>query len=131
MSVYYNVDSAKSLKIIAERGPRYAVTLGMPGHRNNVWLVDTAEQAERIYNNALDEGIYLRATTSVFPPQESVNLAPLARARRDALQAAEEATSVLRAAVLREAEKGRAEAEIARQAGVDRMTVRKWLGKKS
>jgi predicted transcriptional regulator len=32
-------------------------------------------------------------------------------------------------AVLRAAEHGRAEAEIARSAGVDRQTVRAWLGK--
>lgn len=40
-----------------------------------------------------------------------------------------EATETARAAALRALDEGRAEAEVARVLGVDRMTVRKWAGK--
>jgi DNA-binding CsgD family transcriptional regulator len=129
MTDHYNLDSAAADKIIAGRGPRYAVRLGLRNDRYHVHLVDTAERAERIYDRALEEGGYLYGTTKVIPSQDPVDLAVLGRARYDALRTADEATATLRAAVLREAELGRAEAWIAREAGIDRMTVRKWLGK--
>ncbi len=62
----------------------------------------------------------------------SADLATLGLARAEAMRAQRDATDRLRAAVL--AELGRRgdghEAEIAREAGVDRMTVRKWAGKR-
>jgi hypothetical protein len=59
-----------------------------------------------------------------------MDLAKLGQERRDAQRALDEKTAILKAAVLRALEKGRAEAEVARTAGVDRMTVRKWAGKR-
>lgn len=53
-------------------------------------------------------------------------LAALAQARQDAQDTAKQATADLRDAVLRELRKGEAEAEVARRAQVNRMTVRKW-----
>jgi hypothetical protein len=64
------------------------------------------------------------------PLDESSELVGLGRARQDAKRAYDEATAVLRAGVLRALEAGRAEAEVARAAGVDRMTVRDWAGKR-
>lgn len=65
----------------------------------------------------------------VDPPVGSIDLAKLGRERMDAKRAFEEKTAILRAGVLRALGEGRAEAEVARTAGVDRMTVRKWAGK--
>jgi DNA invertase Pin-like site-specific DNA recombinase len=56
--------------------------------------------------------------------------AELGRARPEARRDFDEKTSILRAAVLRAVEENRAEAEIAREAGIDRMTVREWSGKR-
>ena len=47
-----------------------------------------------------------------------------------ALRRMERAKSVLREAVLNAVEDGHPEARIAREAGVDRMTVRSWQGKR-
>ncbi len=63
-------------------------------------------------------------------PAGSVDLAELGRVRSEARRALDEKTTILRAAVLRALEDGRAEAEVAREAGVDRMTVREWAGKR-
>lgn len=60
---------------------------------------------------------------------ESADLAALGRARKSAKRAYERATERLKSAVIRAAKEDVAEAEIARTAQVDRMTVRGWLGK--
>lgn len=62
---------------------------------------------------------------------ENVDLADLGHRRREARAALDTATEALRAGVLRALEGGMPEAEAARRAGVDRMTVRKWQGKRS
>lgn len=60
------------------------------------------------------------------------HLPELARARRDAKRRFDEATEELKEAViLAAADGGMAETLIAVEAQVDRMTVRKWLGKNS
>jgi DNA-binding CsgD family transcriptional regulator len=51
------------------------------------------------------------------------------RARAEAQNALDEKTKELKTEVLRALAEGRAEAEVARAAGIDRMTVRKWAGK--
>jgi uncharacterized MAPEG superfamily protein len=56
-------------------------------------------------------------------------LETLARRRADAGRNLTEAICQLRAAVLRELAAGQPEAAVARDAGVDRMTVRRWAGK--
>lgn len=56
-------------------------------------------------------------------------LVALAQRRADARANLAEATSQLRDAVLRELAAGHPEAAVARDAGVDRMTVRRWAGK--
>lgn len=61
---------------------------------------------------------------------ESPELARLGRERQRALKDAQEWTRLLREAVARESAAGRAEEDIAQQAGVTRMTVRSWLGKR-
>jgi DNA-directed RNA polymerase specialized sigma24 family protein len=126
----FAVDANEAARMIAQRGPRWAVQIGLRGGKRNVHFADTAERAEEIYSRHIEEGGYLLTYTQVYPPAGSVGLAALGLARRDAKGAYEEATSVLRAAVLRAVEEGRSEAEIAREAGVDRMTVRTWCGKR-
>jgi transposase len=51
------------------------------------------------------------------------------RAHDEARRQVTETRKVLHAAVIRAVGEGLSEAEAARVAGVDRMTVRKWLGK--
>ncbi|MGH3796029.1 MAG: hypothetical protein ACRDS0_29490 [Pseudonocardiaceae bacterium] len=57
-------------------------------------------------------------------------LAKLGAARQTARTSYLAAAKALQAAVVLAAEDGATEAELARTALVDRMTVRKWLGKK-
>jgi hypothetical protein len=74
-------------------------------------------------------------TCDVPGPDEPVrerrlSLADAAEEFREARTRTNEATSLLRDAVLRELAAGHPEAAVARTAGVDRMTVRKWAGKR-
>lgn len=115
---------------IANRGPRYCVSASAGRSSYHVYYAMTADKAEAIRDRLEDEGGY--SNIRVHLPDIAgfdLNLEKYGRARRDAIKKADEATDVLRAAVIRAAEAGRAEAEIARSASVDRMTVRKWLGK--
>lgn len=114
---------------VKERGPRWAVWGQIRQGEARVDYADTADQAEMIrewFENPDGCGYY---QVRVHAPDGSVNLATLGRERADAKRKFDEATAVLRAGVLRALEEGRAEAEVARTAGVDRMTVRKWAGK--
>lgn len=115
-----------SFKLIDERGPRWAVVGTIRPREVQFFYADTAERAEAIREDLKSSH---HRQVQVHPPQGSVNLAELGGARLRAKAAFDEATSVLRAGVLRAAEEGRSEVEIAKTAGVDRMTVRKWLGK--
>lgn len=112
---------------IAKRGPRYAVYGVIRPGEARVTYADTAERAEQIREDF--QGNWHYRNVEVYPPAGSVDLAELGRARQKVQRELDEATMVLRAAVLRAAEEGRSEVEIARTAQVDRMTVRKWLGK--
>ena len=114
---------------IADRGPRWAVYgIVRPGEAR-VQYADTAEWAERIQAEFEDPNNYGYRNVRVYPPDGSIDLGELGRARAEAKRAYNEATELLRAGVLRAIEEGRNEAEIARTGLVDRMTVRKWAGK--
>jgi hypothetical protein len=108
------------------RGPRWAVVGTIRQGENVGEYADTAERAEAIQARYQETGYY---QVQVYPPEGSVDLGELGRARADAKRAADEATAILRAGVLRALEEGREETEVARTAGVDRQTVRAWAGK--
>lgn len=120
------ISVSRALEMAAERGPRYCVTATIRPNEHSVTYTNDAEDAERARERYESSGHYM---VRVYPPQGSVDLAKLGRERADARRVADEKTTILRAAVLRALEEGRAEAEIARTAGIDRMTVRKWAGK--
>lgn len=117
---------ANANRMVQERGPRYCIVGTIQRGSFYVAYSDTAEGAERQREFA-EESDYYQIT--VHPPEGSIDLVALGRARKDAKRKFDEATAILRAGVLRALEEGRAEAEVARQAGVDRMTVRSWAGK--
>lgn len=119
-----------ALRRIERRGPRYAVYGIIRTGEARTEYADTAEQAEQIRASFEDPRDCGYKQVKVHPPEGSVNLEALGQARTKAKAAVEEATAVLRAGVLRAMEApGSSEAQIAREAGVDRMTVRKWAGK--
>lgn len=109
-----------------ERGPRYVVSAQVRGGEWCAGYADTADVAEATRVRLDEEGY---RTVKVMAPEGAVDLEALGRTRRLAKEALDEAAAVLRAGVLRALEEGRAEAEVARAAGVDRMTVRTWAGK--
>lgn len=109
-----------------ERGPRYLVSAQVRGGEWCAGYAADADAAEAT-RGWLDAESYRNA--KVTAPEGSVDLEALGHTRRQAKEALDEATAVLRAGVLRAVEAGRAEAEVSRAAGVDRMTVRSWLGK--
>lgn len=119
--------AASALQDVRDRGPRWAVYGQIRTHEARVQYADTAERAEAIRKEFEDTWGYHHV--KVHPPVGSVDLAKLGRERADARRVLDEKTAILRAGVLRALEDGRAEAEVARTAGVDRMTVRKWAGK--
>lgn len=121
-----NVSTWKLLELIDARGPRFAVTGGVRADENRIAYTATAEDAERIRGEwtALN---YRRVT--VYDPTGTADLAALRQARDAAKDDYDERQSILRAGVLRALEAGGAEAAVAREAGVDRMTVRSWAGK--
>lgn len=116
----------EAIRRVNERGPRYAVIGYLRPNEAITEYADTGEKAEQIADRMRDEHY---RQVNVYPPDGSVHLGPLRAAREQAIAAEREATAILRAACLRELEAGRAEAEVARQAGVDRMALRKWAGK--
>lgn len=129
----FTMTRTENRELINQRGPRYCVSADITGHRGNhghVLYAETAEKAEEMREKWDDEGGY--QNIKVHLPDIAgfdINLAGYGRARKEALAKAAEATEILKAAVQRAADVGRAEAEIARAAEVDRMTVRAWLGK--
>jgi hypothetical protein len=117
----------KAQRKIDDRGPRFAVFGTVHRGQHYVEYALTGDDAESIrarYENGGYTGIKVHA------PIGSGDLAELGRARAEARRDFDEKTSILRAAVLRAVEENRAEAEIAREAGIDRMTVREWSGKR-
>jgi DNA-directed RNA polymerase specialized sigma24 family protein len=116
----------KGLEFAKARGPRWAVIGRVRSNEDVGDYEDTAELAERRAEKYRELGYY---QVQVYPAVGSVDLRTLGEARRNAKEAYDEATAILRAGVLRALEENRSEAEIARTAGVDRMTVRSWAGK--
>lgn len=126
MSHYFNL--ADALRAVDARGPRYCVQAEAGGAFTVSFHLDSAS-AEAKCDQLEDEGGW---RFTVHPPRVAgfdIDLAGYGRDRLQAQAALAEATGILRAAVLRATELGRAEAEIARAAGVSRMTVRAWTGK--
>lgn len=118
-------------KAIDERGGRYCVTGTIRGGEFAYRYATTSEQAEQIRKDFQDNWHYRQVR--VHPPTVDMDVADeLAKlgAERSRLRDAErEVTSKLRAMVHRAAAREFSEADIARRTGVDRMTIRKWLGK--
>ncbi|MDF2969264.1 MAG: hypothetical protein K0Q93_3042 [Nocardioidaceae bacterium] len=116
-------------QFVDERGPRYLVEGTIRRDEFAVTYADTAEQAEKIRDRYENDGYRNIKVHLPDLPGMEIDLARYGRELAAARREVEEATAIVRAAVIRAAEQGRAEAEIARTAGVDRMTVRKWVGK--
>jgi DNA invertase Pin-like site-specific DNA recombinase len=118
---------SEAWKMVATRGPRYAVIGSIRKDEARVTYAMTGEEAEQIAANYREQWGYYQI--AVHAPEGSIDLTKFGKELAAARTVVREKTEILRAAVNRAAEEGRAEAEIARQAGVDRMTVRSWLGK--
>lgn len=123
------INAAELQKKIAERGPRYAITGTVTPGEHVITYADTGEAAEQCLQRFEQNLCYQVRVHVPDLPGMDIDLAQYGKELADARRVVEEKTAILRAAVHRAAEVGRAEAEIARTAGVDRMTVRKWLGK--
>ena len=111
---------------VQQRGPRYAIIGSIRPDEARCEYAETAGAAERIRGDFTSQHYH---QVQVYPPAGSVDLRALGEARRKARETFDEATAILRAGVLRALEDNRAEAEVAREALVDRMTVRAWAGK--
>lgn len=109
------------------RGPRWFISATIRRDEFIAGYAVTADAAEA-------EAERLRADNyrqiRVTPPDGSVDLRQLGLEREQAQRALDDVMQRLRARVLTALrDEDRAEAEVARAAGVDRMTVRKWAGK--
>lgn len=116
----------KAMEEVAGRGPHYAVIGNIRPGEARVLKTAYPELAEKFRDEFIANGYY---QVRVFPPIGAVDLAELAKERGRAIEVEREVTARLRAAALRALEEGRAEAEVARTAGIDRMTMRAWAGK--
>jgi len=112
------------------RGPRFAIWVELGRDSAQVIYADTATQAEKIRERELAEWSHNEQRVQLHPPAGSVSLTEAARERETAKAAFNEKTAILKAAALQALEEGRAEAEVAREARVDRMTIRSWAGKR-
>lgn len=123
-----HTDIAKALE---NRGARYCITGTIRPGELAYSYADTGEQAEKIRDDYQDNWRYynLRIHPPVFDVDVADELARLGKERAELKRAEQEVTAKLRATVLRAGERNFADADIARRANVDRMTVRKWLGK--
>lgn len=127
MTQFHIITLALLNKMIAERGPRYLIHGTIRRGEYAAHYADTGERAEGIREKLEGDRHY---QVRVIPPSGAIDLGELGRARMEAKRVFDDATAILRAGVLRAAEENREETEIARTAGVDRMTVRSWLGKR-
>ena len=112
------------------RGPRWAIWIELARDSAQVVYADTAPQAEKIRAHHLADWSYNEQRVQLHPPAGSVTLAEAASERETAKAAFNEKTAILKALALQALEEGRAEAEVAREARVDRMTIRSWAGKR-
>lgn len=91
----------------------------------------TAEEAERIAEKYRTQGLRQVRITAPVDADDLIDAArTLGSARKSLIEQERDVTQQLRAAVTQMAEQGIAETVIAQAALVDRMTVRKWLGKR-
>jgi hypothetical protein len=116
-------------EILGDRGPRYVVVGTIRAGEFATQYTLTSDAAEKIFKMYQDDGYRNVKVHVPDVPGVNIDLRWYGLELTEARRVVEEKTEILRAAVLRAAEAGRAEAEIARVAGIDRMTVRKWLGK--
>lgn len=109
----------------SKRGPRYAVSGTIRGGEFDIEFADTAAHAEQLAERMRADN---RHNVRLHLPQES-DFSAIASEFRTARSRLASATELARAAAHRMTEMGISESETARQLGVDRMTVRSWLGK--
>lgn len=112
------------------RGPRYAIWVELGKDSAQVIYADTATQAEKVRENRLAEYSGNEQRVQLHPPAGSISLTDAASEREKVKEALAEKTAFVKALALQALEGGRAEAEVAREARVDRMTIRSWAGKR-
>ncbi|MFF8100205.1 hypothetical protein ACF07S_10575 [Streptomyces sp. NPDC016640] len=112
------------------RGPRYAIWVELGKDEAQVIYADTATQAEKIRERRLAEYSGNEQRVQLHPPAASISLTDAAGEREKVKVELAEKTAALKAVALQALEDGRAEAEVAREARVDRMTIRSWAGKR-
>jgi hypothetical protein len=112
------------------RGPRYAIWVELGKDEAQVIYADTATQAEKIRENRLADYSGNEQRVQLYPPAGSVSLADAASERETVKALLAEKTAILKAVALQALEEGRSEVEVAREARVDRMTIRSWAGKR-
>jgi hypothetical protein len=123
----------KARRMVAERGPRFAVTGTIRPGEVACTYANTADMAEEIRKNYADDWGYYQIR--IHSPEEYADdvaeLGKLGTARWKAKQEFDEATDKVRALVVRLVdEEALSEVEAAQRAQVDRMTIRKWRGKR-
>lgn len=117
-------------KAVEDRGARYCITGTIRGGEFAYRYAETGERAEEIRENYEQQHYRsVRVHPPTFDLDVTDELEKLGAERARLKQAEQEVTGKLRATIHRAAARGLAEADIARRANVDRMTVRKWLGK--
>lgn len=112
------------------RGPRWAIWIELGKDSAQVVYADTATQAEKTYERHLADWSNNPQRVQLHPPAGLVTLNDAATDRDKAKTVLAEKTAILKAVALQALEEGRTEAEVAREARVDRMTIRSWAGKR-
>jgi hypothetical protein len=110
----------------AARGPRWQIHATVGPGEYCAGYAATAESADAT-RAWLEQRGYRQI--KIVPPDGSVDLEALGRERSKAKAALDEATALLRAGAFRALEAGRSEVEVAAAAGIDRQTLRAWIGK--
>lgn len=113
-------------KMERERGPRWLVYGTIRQGEFIASYADSADSAEWMHEKLESDG---HRQVRTVPPAGGVDLAELGRKRNADKRAYDESNATLKAGVLRALAANRSESEVARTAGVDRMTVRAWSGK--
>lgn len=112
-----------------ERGPRFFVSYARGDKQYGFAYFDTAEAADEGAARYRKDYRHVRIT----PPSDLMTLTEMTRQlgkeRKTAIEAEREATGKVKAAVVRLVALGTSETQAAEIADVDRMTVRKWIGK--
>lgn len=121
------LSTANAYALVAERGPRFAVTGTIRKDEMRLHLVASAAQAELLADSMRRD--HIRGVKIHLPIGEP-DLGKVGRTLSDARNALAEAMNLAEAAGLRAIEAGMSESEVARMLTVDRMTVRKWQGKR-